>query len=117
LLDNLVSNAIKYNRPHGTVTVSLALQGNEIALSVADTGIGISEKHREFLFNEFFRAHTDKTDNISGTGLGLAICKRITSELGGAIEVDSTEGVGTTFRVLLPVVTQPAPDEVPAGAV
>jgi signal transduction histidine kinase len=49
--------------------------------------------------------------------LGLAICKRITSELGGAIEVDSTEGVGTTFRVLLPVVTQPAPDEVPAGAV
>lgn len=117
LLDNLVVNAIKYNRPHGTVTVSLALQGNEIALGVADTGIGISEEHRQFLFNEFFRAHSDETDNIPGTGLGLAICKRITSELGGAIEVDSTEGVGTTFRVLLPVVTQAVTDEVPAGAV
>jgi signal transduction histidine kinase len=104
LLENLVGNALKYNRPNGKVTISLGVRGNEISLSVADTGIGISEAHQEFLFNEFFRARTDQTRNISGTGLGLAICKRIACELGGTIEVESAENVGTTFRVLLPLV-------------
>lgn len=117
LIDNLVVNAIKYNRPGGSVTVSVLLRGNEIALAVADTGIGISETHREFLFNEFFRAQSESTKEISGTGLGLAICKRIASELGGTIEVESTENVGSTFRVLLPLVTQSEPEEIPAGAV
>jgi signal transduction histidine kinase len=102
LVDNLVVNAIKYNRPGGRVTITVAVRGNEIILSVADTGIGISEAHLEFLFNEFFRANTDRT--IAGTGLGLAICKRIVNELGGKIEVESSENVGTTFRVLLPLV-------------
>jgi signal transduction histidine kinase len=117
LLDNLVGNAIKYNRPNGSVTISIARHGNELALAVRDTGIGISEKHREFLFNEFFRAHTDDTARIPGTGLGLAICKRIASELGGTIEVASTEGVGTTFRVLLPLVSLPVSNGAPAATV
>jgi signal transduction histidine kinase len=103
LVENLVVNAVKYNRPGGTVTVSLSVErGNEICLAVADTGIGISEAHREFLFNEFFRANTDPS--IPGTGLGLALCKRIAGELGGTIEVESTENMGTTFRVRLPLV-------------
>lgn len=117
LIDNLVVNAIKYNRPAGSVTVSVARHGNEIVIAVSDTGIGISEAHREFLFNEFFRAHTEHTKDIGGTGLGLAICKRITSELGGTIEVNSTEGEGTTFRILLPLVTHAVLEETPAGAV
>jgi signal transduction histidine kinase len=106
LLDNLVTNAIKYNRPNGRVTVSAMVHGNEIRLAVADTGIGIPEQQREFLFNEFFRVHSDATTNTPGTGLGLAICKRVAGELGGTIEVESTEGVGTTFSVVLPLVAQ-----------
>ena len=117
LIENLVVNGIKYNRPKGTVTVSLKIHGNEIELSVADTGIGISEKHLEFLFHEFFRAHSEAGDDVPGTGLGLAICKRIAAELGGTIEVSSAEGSGTTFRVLLPLVTQSAQEAIPAGAV
>jgi signal transduction histidine kinase len=105
LIDNLVVNAIKYNRPNGRVTVSLEVRGNEIRLEVADTGIGIPAAQREFLFNEFFRVHSDATTDIGGTGLGLAICKRIAGELGASIEVESTEGVGTTFCVALPLVT------------
>ncbi|HEX6558013.1 MAG TPA: hybrid sensor histidine kinase/response regulator [Longimicrobiales bacterium] len=116
LIDNLVVNAIKYNRVGGSVDVSVSLHGNEIVIAVADTGIGIGEKHLEFLFNEFFRAHTESTRNITGTGLGLALCKRIAAELGGTIEVHSVEGTGSTFRILLPLVSPAVPEEVPAGA-
>lgn len=106
LIDNLVVNAVKYNRPNGSVTVTLSVRGNEIRLAVADTGIGIPEQQREFLFNEFFRVHSEATTDTPGTGLGLAICKRIAAELGGTIEVESTEGIGTTFCVVLPLVAQ-----------
>lgn len=115
LVDNLVVNAIKYNRPQGTVTVALASRGNEIRLAVTDTGVGIPESQREFLFNEFFRVHSDATKDLPGTGLGLAICKRIAGELGATIEVESREGEGTTFCVALPLVTQ-AGEATPAAA-
>lgn len=117
LLDNLIVNAIKYNRAGGTVTVTLSTHGNEIRLAVADTGIGIPEAQREFLFNEFFRVHSDAASSIPGTGLGLAICKRIAAELGATIEVESREGEGTTFCVALPLVTQSTEAPVAAAAV
>ncbi len=73
-------------------------------MSVKDTGVGIPEKYHEFLFDEFFRVKDDERDKkVSGTGLGLPICKRIVSEMGGTVEVESEVDVGSTFRVHLPV--------------
>jgi two-component system sensor histidine kinase/response regulator len=105
LCDNLIVNAIKYNKPGGGVTVSGRRSGDEVTLSVADTGIGVCDGDLPFLFDEFFRGKRRGKTNASGTGLGLPICKRIVTELGGCIEVESEEGVGSVFRVRLPVST------------
>ncbi|MCC7174437.1 MAG: hybrid sensor histidine kinase/response regulator [Bryobacterales bacterium] len=99
LFDNLVVNAIKYNRPGGKVAVSVERTPAEAVVSVADTGIGIPEKYRKLLFGEFFRIQDAK--KTPGTGLGLAIAKRVASEMGGSISVDSEVDVGSTFRVRL----------------
>ena len=99
LFDNLVVNAIKYNKPGGTVTVSAEITPDEVIVSVSDTGIGIPEKYRRMLFEEFFRIQDAK--KTPGTGLGLAISRRVVTEMGGSISVDSEVGVGSTFRVKL----------------
>jgi signal transduction histidine kinase len=101
VFDNLIVNAIKYNKPGGKVTVSAESLGGEIVISVADTGVGIPEKDRPLLFQEFFRVEGEESKKTPGTGLGLAICRRIVSELGGSISVDSEVNVGSTFRVRL----------------
>ena len=103
LVGNLISNAVKYNRPDGKVTVRVSADGKWIVLTVSDTGLGIPSAFRPHLFEEFYRAKTPETQNIPGTGLGLVICKRIVDELGGSIEVDSKEGEYSTFTVKLPV--------------
>ena len=102
LFDNLIANGIKYNKPGGKVTISGAKSRGEVVVAVADTGIGIPEKYRPFLFEEFFRAKDEGTKRTAGTGLGLHICKRIVSEMGGTIDVESQAGAGSTFRVRLP---------------
>ncbi|HSJ06077.1 MAG TPA: hybrid sensor histidine kinase/response regulator [Longimicrobiales bacterium] len=107
LLDNLVVNAIKYNRPGGTVTVVLGRAAGEIVVSVVDTGMGIPEQDLPFLFDEFFRVR-DGAARPAGTGLGLPICRRIVSELGGTIGVTSEENVGSTFCVRLPAGPTPS---------
>jgi signal transduction histidine kinase len=106
LVDNLVVNAIKYNKPGGKVVVSVEVQPDEVILSVSDTGIGIPEKYRQMLFEEFFRIQDAK--KTPGTGLGLAISKRIVSEMGGSISVESEVNVGSTFRVRLLAWREPA---------
>jgi len=103
LVRNLVSNAVKYNKPGGEVKVTASGNGQWITLKVSDTGIGISSLHRARLFEEFYRVISPETQNIPGTGLGLVICKRILDELGGFIDVDSKEGEYTTFTVRLPI--------------
>jgi len=103
VVGNLVSNAVKYNRPGGTVKVSAGSDGKRITLEVRDTGIGIPEDYLPRLFEEFYRVKTPETQNIQGTGLGLVICKRIVEELGGSIRVDSKEGEYTSFTVTLPI--------------
>jgi len=108
LLDNLIVNAIKYNRAGGRVTIAGELSGDEVTISVADTGIGIPEEHREMIFEEFFRVRGENAKPISGTGLGLAICKKIANEMGGIISVDSQVGVGSIFRVRLPAYSEKA---------
>jgi two-component system sensor histidine kinase/response regulator len=103
LVSNLVGNAVKYNNPGGSVIITAAWQENFVTLRVSDTGIGIPKECIPRLFQEFYRVKTRDTQDIPGTGLGLVICKRIVTELGGSIEVESRQGAGTTFLVELPV--------------
>ena len=111
LIDNLVVNAINYNKPDGRVTVSCETDGDQIVVSVTDTGIGIPEEYRQSLFEEFFRIKGQTAEQTMGTGLGLAICKKIATEMGGAIEVESELDVGSTFRVSLPAYREKADQE------
>jgi signal transduction histidine kinase len=101
VFDNLIVNAIKYNKPGGKVTVSAEALGGELAIAVADTGVGIPEKYRPLLFEEFFRVEEEGRPKTPGTGLGLSICRRLVTEMGGSISVDSEVNVGSTFRVRL----------------
>jgi signal transduction histidine kinase len=103
LLDNLVSNAVKFTPDGGTVTVSLASREGEAVLEVADTGIGIPADEQERLFERFYRATTARDRSIEGTGLGLVIARAIAEAHGGRIGFESSEGEGTTFRVELPL--------------
>jgi signal transduction histidine kinase len=102
VFDNLIANAIKYNRRGGQVMVSGEMTGGEVVISVADTGIGIPEKHLPRIFDEFFRVRGEDGAQTPGTGLGLPIARRVVAEMGGAIEVESRVGAGSTFRVRLP---------------
>jgi signal transduction histidine kinase len=102
LFDNLITNAIKYNRPGGSVRIGAELAPGEVVVRVADTGVGIPADALPFVFDEFYRARQPSGHRVEGTGLGLPICRRIATELGGAIDVESTEGAGSTFRVRLP---------------
>ena len=105
LLDNLVSNALKFTPEGGHVTVSLAQGDGRAVLEVRDTGIGIPAAEQEQLFERFFRARGATDRAIQGTGLGLSIARMIAESHGGQISFESVEGVGTTFRVELPTVT------------
>jgi signal transduction histidine kinase len=102
VVSNLLSNAIKYTPSGGEVRLSLAVEGQKIELKVCDTGIGIPEADQPNLFREFFRATNARALAEIGTGLGLAIVRSIVEQHGGFIEVESSEGRGTSFRVSLP---------------
>jgi len=107
VLLNLLGNAIKFTRKGGiTLSVSVKKRAGEIALlevSVSDTGIGISQEAMEGLFKPFVQADSSVARNFGGSGLGLAICERLSRLMGGSISAESTEGVGSIFRVLLPL--------------
>ncbi len=103
VVSNLVSNAVKYNRPGGSVHVDVIAEGNAVNLKVRDTGIGIPEECLPRIFEEFYRVRNQETQDIPGTGLGLVICKKVVTELGGSIEVQSKAGEGTAFLVRIPV--------------
>jgi signal transduction histidine kinase len=109
VIDNLVSNAIKYSPDGGVVTVSLSLDGSSAVLAVTDPGIGIADGDRDRIFEKFFRAE-EAAAATGGTGLGLAVAREIVESHGGAISVRSKPGSGSTFTVTLPVA-----NAVPAG--
>jgi signal transduction histidine kinase len=109
LLDNLVTNAIQYNRQGGRVCVRASCPPGEVVVTVEDTGVGIPRDALPFLFDEFYRVKGPDRPRSQGTGLGLHICRRIVTEMGGTIEVESTEGASSTFRVRLPVHSETAP--------
>jgi len=115
IVSNLVGNAIKYNRVGGRVNVRIARDGQRAILEVSDTGIGIPEDSLPDLFREFYRVKSERTRDIPGTGLGLAICKRLVTDLGGAIEAHSRTDEGTTFVVRLPISAEAAPCDASAG--
>lgn len=104
LLNNLIDNAIKFIPGAGHVTVELAATEAGNCLSVSDTGIGIADDEQKHLFERFYRGDKARRRNTPtrGTGLGLSICRAITEAHGGAIEVQSQPGQGTTFTVTLP---------------
>jgi len=101
---NLVSNAIKYNRPEGTVVVEGTCSDGNLRVDVRDTGMGIPEAEIPFIFEDFFRVKSSKTAEISGTGLGLSIVKKIVEGHHGSVDVESTVDEGTSFSVFLPLV-------------
>jgi len=97
---NLLSNAIKYTLK-GTVEIQISENEKSVFLTVADTGLGISAKNMEKLFSKFYRVKTEHTAGISGTGLGLWIAKEIAQKMGGDLTVESIEGVGSHFTLIL----------------
>jgi two-component system phosphate regulon sensor histidine kinase PhoR len=106
---NLLSNAAKFTSPGGRISLTAARDGDTAVMSVGDTGIGVPEKDKEALFGRFFRASNAVRRSIPGTGLGLAIVSSIIAEHGGEVTVQSAEGVGTTFRVRLPLLPADTP--------
>jgi len=108
ILLNLLSNAVKFTPRGGSVVVRVALApGNALALSVADTGIGIAPEDKVHLFEAFWRADNAHNRRHEGTGLGLAISRRLAELHGGKIEIESEVGNGTTVRVSIPNAVQP----------
>jgi signal transduction histidine kinase len=101
MLDNLISNAIKFTPDGGRVTIRAAQRGSDTVFEISDTGAGIAAGDREHLFEPFFRSHEANARAVPGTGLGLTISKAIVDAHHGTIEIESTED-GTTFRVRLP---------------
>ena len=108
VLLNLISNAIKYNRPHGTVTIRAEAGENELTLVIQDTGLGIPDESIPHLFEKFYRVR-ETEGKVQGTGLGLSICKQIVQGHNGRIEVKSKSGVGTMFSIFLPRFTKAPP--------
>jgi signal transduction histidine kinase len=101
VFNNLVSNAIKYNKDGGTVTVTVADEPEQVTIAVSDTGIGMTPEEQGKLFGEFSRIKNEKTRNILGSGLGLSILRRLAALYGGAVKVQSSAGEGSTFTVTL----------------
>jgi len=101
IVNNLVSNAVKYNRDGGRVDVAIAREGDHVSIRVADTGIGMTSDEVARLFGEFVRIRNAKTANILGSGLGLSIIKKLAQLYDGEATVESTPDVGTTFTVRL----------------
>ena len=108
IFNNLISNAVKYNKDNGEVNCVLREENNKIKISVSDTGIGMSEEDIPKLFQEFMRIKNEKTKAISGSGLGLSILKKIVEEVfHGSISVASIPDKGTTFTIEIPKINIP----------
>ena len=100
---NLVENAIKYNRPHGSVSVSVKQERGQAMVLVTDTGIGISPENQKKIFDPFFRVDKSRSRAMGGAGLGLALVDSIAKEHGGAVKVLESSETGSTIALMLPV--------------
>jgi signal transduction histidine kinase len=100
---NLVNNAIKYSRESKTIHIDVRREGGKVLVSVKDTGIGIPRGEQKKIFEKFFRGEDSLVHETKGSGLGLALVRHIMEAHGGAAEVESTPGKGSTFTLVLPV--------------
>lgn len=107
IVANLVSNAVRYNREGGAVTVRLATTGDRTTIEVQDEGIGIAREEQQRIFDEFYRSKEAIQRTNLGTGLGLPLVKKFVADLGGGITLESTVGVGSRFTVELPALQVP----------
>ncbi|HVS13531.1 MAG TPA: ATP-binding protein [Thermoanaerobaculia bacterium] len=100
---NLIDNAIKYSHEGGQVEIGLRVEGDLAVVEVSDDGIGIEPRHLDRIFERFYRVDRARSRELGGTGLGLAIVKNVAQALGGEVDVASTPGQGSRFRMLLPL--------------
>lgn len=114
VLVNLLDNALKYGKEHGTAAISLFELHDQVLIEVTDDGYGIEEKNLNRLFERFYRTDSSRSREIGGSGLGLAIVKHIIEAHQQTISVRSTEGIGSTFGFTLEKVKQPLPLPFPA---
>jgi signal transduction histidine kinase len=103
IFNNLITNAVNYSPDGGTVNISACTQGEYLEIKVNDTGVGIPQEELPKIFDKFYRVKSPRTRQVVGTGLGLAIVKGIVEAHRGTIDVESIEGKGTTFRIILPI--------------
>jgi two-component system phosphate regulon sensor histidine kinase PhoR len=103
ILSNLVDNAIKYTPAGGKVEIRWQLEGTQVRIDVADTGIGIPPEHQPRVFERFYRVDKARSRELGGTGLGLSIVKHLAQAFGGSVKLTSQPGRGTTFHVRLPM--------------
>ena len=106
---NLLSNALKYTPPKGTITIRARKKDALAQIDISDTGIGISPNNLPKLFQEFYREDTETNQNVKGTGLGLALVKSIIEAHQGKIWVESRLGIGTTFSFTMPLTAETGP--------
>lgn len=103
VLDNLITNALRYGEPGTPVKVSATLEDEMVQVSVVDRGEGIAPEHIKRLTERFYRVDTSRSRSLGGTGLGLSIVKHIVERHRGRLTIESKVGRGTTAHVLLPV--------------
>jgi len=103
VFSNLIVNAIKYNKPKGSIQISFAKDDNQIIVNVSDTGIGIAKDKLDKIFNPFYRADESRSQKDFSLGLGLALVREVVKIHGGDIKVNSIENEGTTFTINLPI--------------
>lgn len=103
ILDNLISNSIKYTRKHGNVWIKCNEDKGQLIIEVTDDGIGISNLDQKKLFNRFYRGENATNSKETGSGIGLLLTKKMTLLHKGAIKFSSTEGIGTTFYIRVPL--------------
>lgn len=104
LLNNLITNAIKYNKPNGKVFVTVTSESKDVVFIVEDTGVGIPEESKQRVFERFYRVDKGRSKKMGGTGLGLSIVKHVVNYYNGTIEMESKLDVGTKFTVRLPLI-------------
>lgn len=102
ILNNLISNGIKYNNEKGRVDINISEHNEKVKIEVVDNGIGMEEQETEKLFHDFVRIKNEKTKNISGSGLGLSIVKKLTESYKGTIKIWSKPDEGSTFTLHFP---------------
>jgi signal transduction histidine kinase len=103
VLDKVLSNAVKFNRPGGSISLSTDVVGRNVVVRVTDTGIGMSEQDLPYIFDRFFRGSTSRSGEVAGTGLGLSTARLIVKSHQGEMRAESALGDGTTIEIELPL--------------